>query len=1585
MTPSRLQGWMLGAGLLLVLLGSRAGAQFDFPSPAELPEVVHAQQMPRDYRTLSTLVQAEAALAGGPDKYELAAEQLQQVLDQPYDQFLLKNNVVDVGLRRHVDLLMAASPQAFRDLYNRQFNTEAQQLLTDAVKTGDQAQLVQVIRRFSWTTAGQRAREALALQYLDRGQFARGARLLQTLLDFPSVRHDRPDLSILVARCWAIAGQDREAVATLMKLREGGVERIRFGTKTVPLMTDETQALTWLKDLTGPLALAESPAVAAWTLPRGAADGHATTVSSSPLATGAWNGLLIDGYDVAPLFPDEAKVREKVDELNAYLIRQEQKYIIDNTLKKPLAPAAIPLVVDGTVITSGPGSIKAFDVATGQFLWTTVEVDSTFQTLCRLAEKAPNVFSTQRLIDAFLAQRSWVNRTAASLSSDGEYVYAVMDTGMLVAPRGLPFAPAISRNLPQIRSDNRLVAFELSTQGKLRWSMGGRISSRAEIDPAGDPTDALPGLQGAYFLGPPLPADGVLYVLVEDRGQVKLFALNSRPRNPMGEVLWSLPLMNPTASSFILDNAGRRMGALTPAYAGGVMVCELMDGIVTAVDPIQRRVLWTRQYRPPEPMVSRNQLIMQAMQVTQQGEERVVEQQIRDIGWWDSTPVIAEDLVLLTPQDDKLLHAFRLDNGEPAWEPIDRSDNLYIAGLDGDRFILVGQRGVEARKIATGALVWRRPLEAPGVSGRGTQHNGRLTIPTGSGDLVTLDLKSGEILAQSPMPPKVLSGNLVSVQGQTFLQTATRIYGYPSLQKVEQEILDQLARDPADAAALSRSGALALHKGESAKGQAALRAALLKADLPDARRLLAWSLLAEIRTDFEANRKVLPELEKLATDPDQKFWLHLTTAEGLSRLGDDAAALREYMALPIQPGMREIDSDLLVSGRRWIRGKVENLLKNSTNPAPLRAEVEQMLASVEMEHNPELLLEAIRTIGIDPASEAVTLRLPESDKLPASQRVREQRLWWIAAHGSPSHRAAASALLVESNLKRGQYEPVIDQIHRLQTEWESQPVLNGKTGKELLAAWKQDAERGGPLRTLPDWRRALLEADPPIDVRMGVPTFPIATRGPITGPLHGWSFEISSNGAILSAHDRFGVDSRLTASTGIDSSHGLYQTRYLSTIGRLAIYVAANQFQIVDSATGETVFKDMLIERSQLQQFTGNMGGRPLMPEELKDGIRGMLVPGLIGSNFVGNVGQPTVDSLCYQRGEQLFCIDPATGEFHWIRSDVPEGSEILMDEEYVVVAPPSPAPLLPPLTVYRTSDGTEVEHSQCPKDVVRSRRGADWGRLLMTASPGPATIIYSMFDPATSATLWTHDFPAHTEWTSADGENIAFLTPGGEFMVIDFRTGAVLCKADVPPTESLDGLAVRDDGERYVVMTWRYGNPAQRGQGVLKHDPRERELHPNGSMRHFESFQRTEFSGPIFAVDRSGKMTWKLDAPTARPRMVSASVPVDWPVLLVLEERRPTPEADWAAVLSLIDVRSGETIQKGDFSETRTKDRFPWRLDAINRLTVANSSHGFTVRLKNPDGSMMAPTMRDPKPKTEEDDAPPPQDEPPKGEIKEI
>ena len=145
------------------------------------------------------------------------------------------------------------------------------------------------------------------------------------------------------------------------------------------------------------------------------------------------------------------------------------------------------------------------------------------------------------------------------LMADGMVRWGMLTTG-ISKERSIP---AIGSSAHDVRS------------GKLEWELGGPGATRQA---------------NTFFLGPPLPLMGQLYVLADVKGEVHLLALNAAT----GDLVWSQPMASPPLS--IVKDRLRRWAGMSPVYADGILVCPTYSGAIVGYDLATRSFLWGYRY-----------------------------------------------------------------------------------------------------------------------------------------------------------------------------------------------------------------------------------------------------------------------------------------------------------------------------------------------------------------------------------------------------------------------------------------------------------------------------------------------------------------------------------------------------------------------------------------------------------------------------------------------------------------------------------------------------------------------------------------------------------------------------------------------------------------------------------------------------------------------------------------------------------------------------------------------------------------------------------------------------------------------------
>ncbi|HEY1065167.1 MAG TPA: PQQ-binding-like beta-propeller repeat protein, partial [Pirellulales bacterium] len=428
----------------------------------------------------------------------------------------------------------------------------------------------------------------------------------------------------------------------------------------------------------------------------------------------------------------------------------DEVFRLNRLVFESLFPRSVVRSFADVVLMRTTSKLLAIDFSTGKRVWD-VPLDPNNDPIQRLLQSdgSGNPGMQTGQLAAGLGRRLWHDATFGSISSDGRLVFSVEDLGVYVAAQN-PYSGVRmvnhQANSPLAPKDyNRLAAHDIRT-GKRVWKLGG---------PKGETDQKLAGL---YFLGPPLPLAGQLYVLAESSSEVRLLVLDAAS----GELAWSQNLCEARAP--IAAAQYRARSGVSPSYADGVLVCPTSAGAVVAVDLTSRSLLWGYRYSNLE--VEANTMQMGVFGVNpamfpNQNEDR----------WTDSLSIISDGHALITPIESNELHCLRLTDGALVWKR-PRNDALYAACVYGGNVILVGKQQTTALKLTDGSEVWKTPMPEATAhpSGRGFLSENYYYLPLSTAEVACLDLSNGRIVAKSKARSERAPGNLICFKGTVLSQ-----------------------------------------------------------------------------------------------------------------------------------------------------------------------------------------------------------------------------------------------------------------------------------------------------------------------------------------------------------------------------------------------------------------------------------------------------------------------------------------------------------------------------------------------------------------------------------------------------------------------------------------------------------------------------------------------------------------------------------------------------------------------------------------------------------------------------------------------
>ena len=505
----------------------------------------------------------------------------------------------------------------------------------------------------------------------------------------------------------------------------------------------------------------------------------------------------------------------------------------------------------------------------------------------------------------------------------------------------------------------------------------------------GDEEKDLTPLAGSFFLGPPLPLAGLLYVLTEKNSELRLVCLDATK----GELVWAQTLA--TAKDRLTSDVARRIHAVHLAYSEGIIVCPTNAGALLGFDIFTNSLVWAYPYREkaaaetPNPMGGPFGRGGRRMAPGFPGFEGTPLQPLSG-EWKGSAPLIHDGKVVFTAPDGGAIHCLNLKDGNFLWQA-ERKDDLYIAGIFQGKVVLVGKNSCRALSLADGKTkLWEVETGMP--SGQGVASGNFYYLPLRKGEVCKIDMAQGLVAAHSPSPKNEVPGNLLFYQGDVISQNETTVTDYPQVEQKVAQIDATLAKNAKDPSALTERGELRLYKGDLAGAVADLRDALVHkppaAVLPKTRAKLYSALTELLKQDFSTAEQYLDQYKELCAVPipkdataEEKQKLELEQrhrqagflcllARGREQQGRLIEAFQAYLDFGSLAESKERISvinepTVMVQPDVWAQGRISELVAKAT-PAqrlPLETEIGKRWLAVKSSKNLDDLRHFVGAFG----------------------------------------------------------------------------------------------------------------------------------------------------------------------------------------------------------------------------------------------------------------------------------------------------------------------------------------------------------------------------------------------------------------------------------------------------------------------------------------------------------------------------------------------------------------------------------------------------------------------------------------------
>ena len=467
---------------------------------------------------------------------------------------------------------------------------------------------------------------------------------------------------------------------------------------TIRVGDEEIDADTWLKQVRTSSGTGRS--LNDWPMLMGTASRDAMSADRLPILVKAWKQPLIRG----------SLARETAATIQRQLLTNQSSVV----------PAAVPIVVGSKVACRTTEGVSVFDSQTGQLLWRTETEEPTQDGLSRTSPAALRVQTRYRSGESQLTSFLFRDAVHGLIGSDGTRLFVIQDQ-VSVNPTRIMWNrrgggdPAANTNV--------LAAYNLK-DGSIAWRTGG--------PPSTEPFRSQ--LAGYYFHGVPTSHLGDLFVVAETGIQLSLVCLDAST----GEPKWSQPLG--FSDSEIGRDSTRRHWAANVTIANGLILCPTNADWLVAVDPLSRNIAWLHRYKkagsvaPAEGASRRRSIATPALESQ----------------WSAAAPLVVGSSVIFTPAEVPSLIALDVATGQRLWSQ-PKNGRRYVAGASERNIVVVSNDSVECLRAADGRTQWKQPLGPRNVAGRGVVTASHFHVPLDSGEIVSLDLKSGDVQHRTTM------------------------------------------------------------------------------------------------------------------------------------------------------------------------------------------------------------------------------------------------------------------------------------------------------------------------------------------------------------------------------------------------------------------------------------------------------------------------------------------------------------------------------------------------------------------------------------------------------------------------------------------------------------------------------------------------------------------------------------------------------------------------------------------------------------------------------------------------------------------
>jgi outer membrane protein assembly factor BamB len=1534
----------VGGAAAWALLDPAAVAQIKLQMKAAGPAAVVADDPNKnagftDAVTFPTDRKAKRSIEAAADlikdgQWAEAGQLLQKVLESKEDIFVEVRRTEGlhwVSLRTEANRLIGSMPPAGLEFYETLFGGRAKDQLKKAKRNGDPHILAEVAQKYLHTEAGAEATGLLGTYHLDRGRFIMAALCFERLFQHEKAGKLSPITLFKAALAFNRAGDKANAAEAWKRLVKAADDGITVADRNVSVADLQQELDRFAGD-----ELPASPYD--WAMFKGNASRSAQGNGGPPFLEVKWTQPTIR----------ESETRTWIDQA----IKHQEE------LQQPVLPSFFP--VAATVHTDkGPlpllvyrsyWGIHALNLQKeGKEEWNS----PSYWSLDNLAADPSKSMTMKQWLPQYQASSPtflFENSTIGTLTTDNSRVYVVDDLALPPHPLAQPLqqmtwgGQASFGPLQEAVSHSRLQAYDLAT-GKILWELGGHAgtTSPAPAPPTPAGSTDLTELYDSYFLSPPLPLGGKLYVLTEKGSDLRLVCLDPREdkQPPLINSIQTLVHFN----TKMLMDPGRRVQAAHLAYGEGILVCPTNAGVILGIDLLSHTLAWAYSYREDSP-AQESHNVMGGGRVFRGGgmvvwNNGMMMGQNLSPDWKTSAPVVQNGKVVFTAPDGASVHCLNLRDGKRLWKE-SRADDVYLGGVYNGKVLLVGRSTCRALALADGKKLWKVETGLP--SGQGVASDSIYYLPLRSVGqskepaVCQIDLEKGKVLVNTKSRKNEIPGNLLFYEGDVLSQTANAVTAFPQLRVRLAQIDEALKKNPRDPTGLTNRGEVKLDKGDYPGAVEDLRTALAndppKEILPRTHIKLYETYTELFRDNFDAaSEKYLDDFKKMCDVPippdasaDERVKLReeeqrrqanylCLLAKGREHQGRLSDAFQAYMDFGALAGNRELVTVIdepAVKARPdvWAQGRIAAMVAKATpeQRQPLESKIREQWQTVRETQNTEglrhfvALFGSLFTVGKEARLHLAERLMDENAFLEA-----ELNLLQLRRQDEPLLAARAVDTLARLMIRKGLLEDAAYWYRVLGRDFPKVVVRAGKTGAELLEDLASDkrflpyldeppqAWSGGKLKARESYGNSAYQQT--IIYEPDGEVLPFFQRHRVT----------LLNGAQIRVVDRFTNEEtygeNLMRNNQVNYWYNPYQNNHHA-------YHLKGHMMVLSLGSMVYGFDPVGHRKLWERNLFGSGVGQPNMQitQDRDGGVQAHYPDG--HTRRLGQTGPVQASYVCLQTRDGLVALDPLRGTTLWTKTDVSAGVQIFGDDQHVYLVDVRADGTVGNSRALRARDGVSVDVPEF--GTLYQRRLRIVGRNLLLSETNPkGSMVLRLYDVHTGQDVWKKSFlPNAMVLRSDDTDLTGVVEPAnnGKVTVIDLATNEEVLTARVEPKDLEKAQEVhllQDSQQIYLAI----------------HRPLEAQNNPFGVnvWTNAGTMRWIQVNGEVYAFRRStGKLNWHNAVPNL---MMIVDQFHDMPILLFTAQfnRMVNPGAmraapqHYAAVRS-IDKRTGKLLWDKDY-----------------------------------------------------------------------